>query len=260
MIIALPSTLWKSDDQETQDLAHKASSDNPFLLGGTYPLLEQPVTQNPAAYLDIVEHDIPSLPEQADVPFWDKEWIVPELKTLFFAQPDDRQTLNTYFVVDATLRQAMTQTFDLDHSLGVPVQCLFTGDATEELKEVAPYLIDMTLPDDALDDKDKVPNFHKDFFLQHWDKATGIIIRSTASMGQLHHQLRKFTKIQNEQGKWHFFRFWQPRAFYKIMHSFDEAALSPLHHLSDYMVMVIRGKTLQLSLTQPARQRLLDKA
>jgi len=181
-------------DLEQKALLNRVTPFVKVALGQTIPLAEP---YDDKEYLTITEHDISPLPEQKGVPFWDKEWIVPELKALLFDQPDPQQRLNTFFVVDATLRRAITKFFDLT-MLDVPVKCLFT---------------DMSLTDEALNDKDKVPHFHKDFFENHLGQGTGIIIRSTASMGELHHHLRKFTKVQNEKGKWCFFRFWEYSIF-----------------------------------------------
>ncbi len=179
-------------------------------------------------YLTITEHDIPKLPEQEGIPFWEREWIVPELKELLFGQDENGEKIRTYFIVDATLRKNITGYFDLD-SLDVPVQCLFKGEAAEEMKEVAPYLIDMTLPDGAFDDKDKVPDFHKDFFKKHWGQNTGIFIRTMASMDDVWKHFRKFTKVQVEEDRrWVFFRFYDPRIapsyFDSIRHIPEKAA------------------------------------
>lgn len=179
-------------------------------------------------YLTIIEHDIPKLPEQEGVPFWEREWIVPELKEILFGQPESSEEIRTYFIVDATLRKNITGYFDLD-SLDVPIQCLFKGDAAEEMKEVAPYLIDMTLPEGAWDNKDKVPDFHKNFFAKHWGENTGVFIRTTAPMNEVWRHFRKFTKVQVEEDKrWVFFRFWDPRIAHKYfpIHQFDKERTS----------------------------------
>jgi hypothetical protein len=106
----------------------------------------------------------------------------------------------------------VTKVFDIDEipGMGVEIQCLFKGEAAETYEEVAPYLVDMTLPEGAWDDADLVPEFHKDFFKNHWDGNEGIFVRSTASLGELKQHFRKFTQIQDEAGKWYWFRFWDP--------------------------------------------------
>ncbi len=174
------------------------------------------------SYLTITEHEFKPLPDQSDLPFWDQEWIAPELKELLFGQPKEGPPLRTYFIVDATLRKNITGIFDLD-TVDVPVQCLFKGDAADEMKEVAPYLIDMTLPEGALDDRDKVPAFHKDFFARHWGENTGIFIRTPALMSEVWGHFRKFTRIQMEEdGRWVYFRFADPRTISAFVEALDE--------------------------------------
>ncbi|MFQ6550157.1 DUF4123 domain-containing protein [Aestuariibius sp. 2305UL40-4] len=149
--------------------------------------------------LSVEALEIPPLPPQADLPFWAKDWIVPELHDLLFGDPAPR----TYLVVDATLRSNVTGLFDLD-TVDVPIRCLFQGAAEVQFAESAPYLIDLTRPDDA------VPDFHRDFFPNHWDKGTGILLTTDATMDELWRHLRKFTKSHSEEGPHRFFRFWEP--------------------------------------------------
>lgn len=217
-------------------------------------------------YLTIAEYQIPPLPDQEHLAFWEKEWIAPELKELLFAQPESEkeeqksEILRTYLIVDAHLYTKARGFFDLDLIDEIPMKCLFNGQAAEEMKAVAPYLLDMTLPEAKSIHNTQVPKFHKDYFEHQWEQGTGMVIRSTVGMDELHHHLRKFTKVQDEQGKWYFFRFWEPRAFYKIMHSFDGKDLYHLHNLSYCIVMVVRGNTLHLSFDKKAKRQLLGKA
>lgn len=163
--------------------------------------------------LIIDEHRIAPLPDQAEIPFWDRDWIAPELRALLFGQPDSGDRLRTYLIVDASLRKKITGLFDLD-SLDVPVRCLFKGDAAEDLKEVAPYLIDMTLPGGTSDDAGGVPVFVRNFFAKHWDKGTGIIVRSSADMEEIWRHFRKFTRYTGPDRKTYFFRFWETNSSY----------------------------------------------
>ena len=210
---AMPAAVWLDHTHETQQLASRVTAKNGFVLGGTYPLPSPATVGNHTVYLEIAEHELPPLASQEGIPHWDREWISSELKDLLFKQLDDQATLNTYLIVDATLRREVTKFFDLDqHSLDVPVQCLFTGDAAEALKEAAPYLIDMTLPEGAWDDKDKVSTFHKDFFAKHWGQQTGILIRTAAPFNEAWAHFRRFTKVpMQENERYVFFRFYDPR-------------------------------------------------
>ena len=173
--------------------------------------LEDGEEPEPESYLVIDEIEIAPLPDQTGIPFWDQEWISQELKELLFAQGESGPKLRTYCILDATLRKNITGVFDLD-SVDVPVKCLFKGEAAKEMQESAPYLLDMTLPEEAWDNRDLVPAFHRSFFERHWGQNTGIFIRTTALMSEVWNHFRKFTKAQVEADqRWVFFRFWDPR-------------------------------------------------
>ena len=160
-----------------------------------------------------------------------------------FSQP----LIRTYFIADAHLRRKITKVFDLNDPTrwklrppgGEPVQgpngneghvryrSLFKGEAAEELKEVAPYLFEITLPELAYQEDKQVPRFHKAFFQELHDEAareraggkthldTGIFIRTTQRFEEVWKHFRKFTRIQDENGKWYLWRFWDAKN-YKI--------------------------------------------
>ncbi len=204
-----PAGQWIQQHPKNKDaltLARTVHDKNRVELGPLSAIGHNNISSASSDYLTILEPKITSLQDQDNVPFWDKEWITPDLKLLLFGQPET-QKLHTYFIVDASLRRNITGIPDLE-TLDIPVRCLFKGDAGEELKESAPHLIDMTLPEGAWDDPGKTPAFHRDFFAKHWGKNTGIFIRSTASMDDIWAHCRKFTKYVDETGKGHFFRYY----------------------------------------------------
>jgi len=158
--IAEASTI---DDAARQTLANRVGSFVFIAFGPREPLTQQRLDDyDNTDYLSISKHNIPPLAEQSGVAFWNKEWITPELKNLLFEQPNTsiaanaetshenkankqsnthlEQTCHTFLVVDATLRRNITKFFDLGGNLGVPIQCLFSGKAAQELAEVAPLL------------------------------------------------------------------------------------------------------------------------
>ena len=162
-------------------------------------------------YLTITEQTLPALPHQEKIPRWEQDWIVPELKDLLFGQPNEDELLRTYLIVDAGLRTKITVIYDLEQ-LDVPVRSLVRAEMVEELREVAPYLIDMTLPDKAWEDRAQVPAFHIDFIANHWQKGTGIIVRTSAAMDAVWTHFHQFVRarVENTQ-EWLFFRYWDPR-------------------------------------------------
>jgi|GEM_PF-5185166 len=233
---------------EQQALARRVSPFIPIALGKREALTDQLLeAYDDTEYLTITEHDIPPLPEQYGVPFWDKEWIVPELKELLFGQLETGDVIRTYLIMDASARRAVTKFDDLS-TIEIPMQCLFKGDAAEELREVAPYLLDMTLPEGAWDDKDKVSSFHKDFFEKHWHCNTGIFIRSTAPMQSIYQHFRKFPRLQVEEDKrWVYFRFWDPRiapSYFKSIQSISTKVAQWCHSRGSLNIQRIIGNSL----------------
>lgn len=184
-------------------------------------------TKEPEQYLTIAEHSFFPLPDQPGIPSWERKWIAQDLKNQLFGQPKDGPALNTYLIVDAGLRKNVTGLFDLDDDvLDVPVQSLFSGQAAQNLRENAPYILDMTLPDGAWDDQGLVPAFHIDFFKRHWDEKTGICIRSREDMNTIRSHFRKFTRVAMEDdGRWVYFRFADPRIISTFIEALDEEDL-----------------------------------
>ncbi|MEL6723310.1 MAG: DUF4123 domain-containing protein, partial [Pseudomonadota bacterium] len=193
------------------DLAKTVDGNHGIALSPLLPRGEAGQPPPQPTYLEITEHAIPPLPDQSDKPRWEQDWITSELKDLLFGQPDPKAPLRTYLIVDATLRTRISGIFDLDLQ-DVPVRCLVRPQMAEDLREVAPYLVDMTLPEGAWDDRRQVPNFHIDFFAHHWQQGTGILIRTTADMDAVWTHFHQFARVQVETTQeWLFFRFWDPR-------------------------------------------------
>ena len=118
----------------------------------------------------------------------------------------DPEGIRTYAVIDPTLHRKIVGLFDLDN-VDIPARSLFSGAAADEATEVAPYLVDLTVLADR-----PVPYFNRDFVQRHWGKGTGLILRTSAPFDVVRAHLRKFTKLRREaDGKWYFFRFWDPR-------------------------------------------------
>jgi hypothetical protein len=207
-------------DQQAIELSRKVSKEKPIVFNITRLISSSKKENQQQDYLDIIEHPLPDLPDQSHLPSWEQEWITPELKELFFLQPksneqaeENNDVLRTYLILDGHVYTAIKGVFDLDLDLinRVPVQCLYKGRAAEELKYVAPYLIDMILPKDAYNNKDEVPDFHKSYFAKHWGNDAAMFFRTKASMEEVHNHFRKFTKITNDESKSLFFRFYDQK-------------------------------------------------
>jgi hypothetical protein len=129
-----------------------------------------------------------------------------EAGSLDFLRAPDKRDLKTYVVIDPTLRTAISGLFDLD-VVDVKAQSLFDGRAAEENKDVAPYILDATVPA-----TDQVSRFNQTFLADHWGQNTGIVVRSHATFEEVRKHFRRFTKLRREgTNGWFFFRFWDPR-------------------------------------------------
>lgn len=111
--------------------------------------------------------------------------------------------MQTYAVLDAGKVFGLTtllESSDLEH------RCLFVGAAYEDLKDVAPWLVQL---------KDET-TFTRNLFTKGeapwhmWSAAPGIYLRARQPIDTVWRHLRGFTRLQDEAGKWFFFRFWEP--------------------------------------------------
>nr|WP_237072758.1 DUF4123 domain-containing protein [Pseudaestuariivita rosea] len=122
-----------------------------------------------------------------------------------FGQTDPDTPCHTYAILDAakvTNLPELLAASELEH------RCLFKGQAEDDLRDVAPWIVKL----------EEGNSFTRNLFTQDtknpapwylWDKNPGIYIRSTASLNDLWKHFRKFTRIQDETGKWFYFRFWE---------------------------------------------------
>lgn len=96
---------------------------------------------------------------------------------------------------------------------------LFQGRAGDELADVAPYLVRL----------EEGHRFTRHLFTRpgalggFWGLDGGVFLRSAAPLAELRRQLRKYTRIQDDAGKWYYFRFWEPRVFRENVALYDAA-------------------------------------
>lgn len=111
--------------------------------------------------------------------------------------------MQTYALLDAA---KVPNLADLVAGSGLEHRCLFKGKVADDLRDVAPWLIRL----------EPGARFTRNLFTAGkmpgalWDKQPGVLIRTRAAFQPLWGYLRKFTKLQDETGKWFYFRFWEP--------------------------------------------------
>lgn len=79
--------------------------------------------------------------------------------------------------------------------------CLYAGNISQQLKEVAPYLVRFDRGDEF-----------SDYVLEHgWGNAWGVFFSSSGSLDTLRKHFRKFLRVTDESGRRLLFRFYDPR-------------------------------------------------
>ncbi|PKR51856.1 DUF4123 domain-containing protein [Thalassospira marina] len=133
------------------------------------------------------------------------------------ATPDDEHyghegdvpVMRTFAIIDAAKLQSG---FDEIEECGVPYRCLFKGKAAQDFRDVAPYLLEIDAASEMtrrlLTYNPKLPDNMTTTHL--WHKEPGIYIRSRMCFDDVWRHFRKFVRIQDENGKWFYFRFWEP--------------------------------------------------
>lgn len=94
-----------------------------------------------------------------------------------------------------------------------PARCLFDGAAYEDMAEVAPWLVELTRYSDVWD------WFVEEGFGRNW----GILIHSRLELPRLKTHLKKFLKIEDEDGERYFFKYYRPEHFNRYAPGFDDA-------------------------------------
>ncbi|NVK12707.1 MAG: DUF4123 domain-containing protein [Rhodobacteraceae bacterium] len=192
--------------------------------------------------------DIPGVaPLDAQFGAWPLKTVPDALLEPLFGQPEagpagagaadkgeaeEPASLKTYALIDAAKLHAG---FDEIQNCGLPFRCLFQGEAAEELKDAAPYLVELA-PEARFTRTlfTHIPGAPAHLSTLHlWHKNPGIFIRSRADFDTVWKHFRKFTRIRDENGKWFFFRFWEPMALLGYL----QANTSDAHVLGRFMTI-----------------------
>jgi len=82
-----------------------------------------------------------------------------------------------------------------------------------------------------------------------WDKEPGIYMRSRGSLEDMWKHFRKFTKVQDETGKWFYFRFWEARPLYDYLRrvrDFAERFLVNRIRFGEVQILLISNESTKL--------------
>ncbi|MCU0911500.1 MAG: DUF4123 domain-containing protein [Rhodobacteraceae bacterium] len=116
----------------------------------------------------------------------------------------------TYAILDAA---KVANLPEMIGTSGLPHRCLFSGAAEETLGAVAPWVVGL-----AADNAFTRCLFSRSDAPWHlWDAAPGIFVVSQADLDSVWSHFRKFTRVQDEAGRWFYFRFWDPAVWDGIL-------------------------------------------
>lgn len=209
----LPADVWIKEYPEEwgEVLFQSIQAGCPVVLG---PI--QRISVKPEVFLDRLKIKRMQGIEPLDAQFGQepKKTLPDELHTDFFGEvyPSQAEVVHygshippmaTYAVLDATKLPWLLP--DLLENSELRYQSLLQGEAQVEIANHAPYLVEL-----------KEGNaFTRQLFTGAkgihglWEKSLGIFIRTRSDFAELRHHLRRFTRLQNEHGKWFYFRFWE---------------------------------------------------
>lgn len=197
--------------------------------------------------------------------------IVPDaLHDFLFGQPEPTEaelaeaggdpakvpSLRTYAILDAAKVTNLPEMLDAS---GLEHRCLFKGDAYDELKNVAPWIVRL----------EEGSTFTRNLFTRSdapwhiWDAEPGIYLRSHDTLDDVRKHFRKFTRVQDEAGAWFYLRLYDPyimQAFLQGAPEFADRILSrpfPWDDLTVVTCFADRVKTFRAAQKRSKEQRMI---
>lgn len=185
-------------------------------------LLDRQFGRHPKVFApdEIFKLLFPNTPIPPDItqPGWSENWQEPtflmpvldektlEKDTALFGEP--LPELKCYFILDANKHKYLAP-----ENFHCRIESLFQGEFAEITKDIAPYLVEVIpYPDDSSEselmglfsDEGAMTRFN-------WHEELGIFIHSRYDFDTVLRHLRHFPVMKDENGKWFFFRFYDPK-------------------------------------------------
>ncbi len=158
-------------------------------------------------------------PLSTQIGIFPKRTVPETLQAVLFGQPEPNRdeiatagsvdtlvpAMRTYAILDASKVMGLP---DLLENSGLEHRCLFKGNAYDEMKDVAPWLVRLE------DGNGLTRNIFtlSDAPWHLWSTEPGIYVCSRHDLDSLWRHFRKFTRIQDRDGKWFYNRFWDADA------------------------------------------------
>lgn len=122
------------------------------------------------------------------------------------------RSLHCYAVLDAALTPNLPEMLEIS---GLSFRCLYTGVALEESGSSAPWLVEL-----QLDSKFVKRIFTVSDAPWHlWNRNCSFLVSSPFGFDFIWSHLRKLTRVQDQDGSWLYFRFWDrisAQAMYRL--------------------------------------------
>lgn len=185
-------------------------------------LLDRQFGRHPKVFApdEIFKLLFPNTPIPPDItqPGWSENWQEPtflmpvldektlEKDTALFGEP--LPELKCYFILDVNKHKYLEP-----ENFHCRIESLFQGEFAEITKDIAPYLVEVIpYPDDSSEselmglfsDEGAMTRFN-------WHEELGIFIHSRYDFDTVLRHLRHFPVMKDENGKWFFFRFYDPK-------------------------------------------------
>lgn len=161
------------------------------------------------------------------------------LDTFLFERNAEGTGGNAYALLDAARIPNLPELLDMS---GLRHACLFANEAEETLGTIAPWLVQ--LERDARLTRHLFTDGEASWHL--WGREVGLFLRSRHAFDDVWKHCRKFTRLQDERGKWHLVRFWDPRILWLLI-------------LRKNRVAAMIAKDMQLAVIRPPGQVLIAK-
>ena len=150
-------------------------------------------------------------------PVWDENTLKKDIA--LFGEP--LPELKCYFILDANKHKLLEpETFHCR------IENLFQGEFAEITKEIGPYLVEVIPYPDYKAESELMGLFSDEGAMTrfNWHEELGIFIHSRYDFDTVLRHLRHFPVMKDENGKWFFFRFYDPKVLRNYL---DVIATSP---------------------------------
>lgn len=185
-------------------------------------LLDRQFGRHPKVFApdEIFKLLFPNTPIPPDItqPGWSENWQEPtflmpvldektlEKDTALFGEP--LPELKCYFILDANKHKYLEP-----ENFHCRIESLFQGEFAEITKDIAPYLVEVIPYPDDRSESELMGLFSDEGAMTrfNWHEELGIFIHSRYDFDTVLRHLRHFPVMKDENGKWFFFRFYDPK-------------------------------------------------